>query len=114
RQPVRPHAHRRKESARHEGVRTRHAADHRAGKTLAQDHPARLRPQLPGVTSFCAIKVKALIDAATQSPAPTIAATPNADSRAGPVEARTAPMRAVATRPPVRAAALLSPEAAPV
>jgi hypothetical protein len=60
------------------------------------------------------IKVAALADAATQTTAPIIAATPNAEGKAGPEAAITGPMRAVATRPPVRATALLSPDAAPV
>src|SRR5271170_2720066 len=42
------------------------------------------------------------------------AATPKAESKAGPDDAITGPIRAVATNPPVRATALLSPDAAPV
>src|ERR1700726_1258489 len=46
--------------------------------------------------------------------APIAAATPKAESRAGPEDAITGPIRAVATNPPVRATALFSPDAAPV
>jgi hypothetical protein len=61
-----------------------------------------------------AINVKALAAAAEQMTAPIAAATPKAESSAGPDDAITGPIRAVATNPPVRAAALFSPDAAPV
>jgi hypothetical protein len=57
------------------------------------------------------IQKKALNDAATHVAAPTIAARSNADRNAGPEAIMTDPMSAVATSPPVRATALLNPEA---
>ena len=54
---------------------------------------------------------KALNAATEQAAAPAIIAAWNAASSAGPCAARTVPSRAVATRPPVRATALLKPEA---
>jgi hypothetical protein len=61
-----------------------------------------------------AINVKALAAATEQMTAPIAAATPKAESNAGPDDAITGPIRAVATNPPVRATALFSPDAAPV
>jgi hypothetical protein len=61
-----------------------------------------------------AINVKALAAAVEQMTAPIAAATPKAESKAGPDDAITGPIRAVATNPPVRATALFSPDAAPV
>src|ERR1700680_2365831 len=61
-----------------------------------------------------AINVKALAAAAEQMTAPIAAATPKAESNAGPDDAITGPIRAVATNPPARATALFSPDAAPV
>jgi hypothetical protein len=49
-----------------------------------------------------------------QVTAPIAAATAKAESKAGPDDAITGPIRAVATNPPVRATALFSPDAAPV
>jgi hypothetical protein len=46
--------------------------------------------------------------------APIAAATPKAESKADPDDAITAPIRGVATNPPVRPTALFSPDAAPV
>ena len=46
--------------------------------------------------------------------APVAAAIAEAESKAGPDDDRTGPMRDVATNPPVRATALFSPDAAPV
>src|ERR1700692_1537442 len=60
------------------------------------------------------INVKARAEASEQVTAPIAAATPKAESNAGPDDAITGPIRAVATNPPVRAAALFSPDAAPV
>jgi hypothetical protein len=61
-----------------------------------------------------AINVAALAAATKQMTAPIAAATPKAESKAGPDDAITGLMRAVATNPPVRATALFSPDAAPV
>ena len=61
-----------------------------------------------------AINIAALAAATEQMTAPIAAATPKAESKAGPDDAITGPIRAVATNPPVRATALFSPDAAPV
>jgi hypothetical protein len=61
-----------------------------------------------------AINMAALAAAAKQITAPIAAATPKAESKAGPDDAITGPIRAVAINPPVRATALFSPDAAPV
>ena len=65
---------------------------------------------------FCdgAIKAAALSAAAAQMKAPIAAAMPKAENKADPVDAKTGPIRAVATRPPVRATALFNPDATPV
>jgi hypothetical protein len=60
------------------------------------------------------IQNNALNDAATHVAAPTIAARSNAVRNAGPEPIITDPIRAVAISPPVRATALLKPEAEPV
>jgi len=56
----------------------------------------------------------ALAAATKQTTAPIVAAMPKAESKAGPDDANTGPIRAVATNPPVRATALFNPDAAPV
>jgi len=61
-----------------------------------------------------AIQAAALSAAAAQMKAPITAAVPKAENKAGPVDAKTGPIRAVATRPPVRATALFNPDATPV
>ena len=61
-----------------------------------------------------AINIAALAAANEQMTAPMAAATSKAESKVGPVDAITGPIRAVATNPPVRATALFSPDAAPV
>ena len=60
------------------------------------------------------IQRKALNDAARHVTAPTIAAISSAVRNAGPEAIMTDPISAVATSPPVRATALLNPEADPV
>ena len=60
------------------------------------------------------IKVNANALASTAKIAPINAATRNSCVRASPLAARMLPMSAVAIRPPVRARALLKPEAEPV
>jgi hypothetical protein len=61
-----------------------------------------------------AINIAALAAAAAQMTAPIAAATPKAESKAGPDDAITGPIKAIATNPPVRATALFNPDAAPV
>ena len=61
-----------------------------------------------------AINVAALAAANEQMTAPIAAAAPKAESKPGPDDAITGPIRAVAINPPVRATALFSPDAAPV
>ena len=61
-----------------------------------------------------AINIAALAAANEQMTAPIAAAISKAESKADPDDAITGPIRAVATNPPVRATALLSPDAAPV
>ena len=60
------------------------------------------------------INIAALAAATEQMTAPIAAAIPKAESKAGPDDAITGPIRAVATNPPIRATALFSPDATPV
>ena len=67
-----------------------------------------------GVFPAGAINVAALAAAIEQMTALIAAATSKAESKADPDDAITCPIRAVAIKPPVRATALFSPDAAPV
>ena len=73
-------------------------------------------PPTPPGAARCvdASRAKALSAATAQAAAPAIIAPWNAASSAGPCAASNVPSKAVATSPPVRATALLKPEAAAV